>query len=251
MGLSFLVALVRTLAAGLFLAVYILLPGSLFTLFALATGSVERLYRMGVSGAQIALRIAGVRVQAEGVEHIPPGVCLFVANHVSNLDPPVVVGRIPRRVALLAKQEVFRIPILGFALRLARFIPVDRADSAAARASAALAVQSLREGMSYLVFAEGTRSRDGRLGSFKRGSLALAIEARARVVPVSVIGTWKLLPRSAFVIRPGMARVVFHPPVDASAFSMEQRQALAEHVRGVIAASLPPEQQPCNAPGPG
>jgi len=238
------VALARTLAAAVFLVLYAVLLGPIFILQAAVTGSVRLLYPVCVGGAQIGLRIAGVRPRAEGVENIPPGVCLFVSNHVSNLDPPVVVGRIPVRVALLAKREVFHLPLLGTAMRLGRFIPVKREDPAAARASVRLARKYMKEGISYLVFAEGTRSRDGRLGEFKRGSFLLAIEAGAPVVPVSVIGTQHLLPRGAFLVRPGTARVVFHPPVDVQQFSSENRRELAARVRAAIASALPPDQKP-------
>jgi len=190
------------------------------------------------------LRIAGVRWRAEGIENIPPGVCLFVSNHVSNVDPPAIIGRIPGRVAFLAKRELFRIPLFGTAMRLGRFIPVRREDPAAARASVRLARKYMREGISYLIFAEGTRSRDGRLGEFKRGSFLLAIEAGAPVVPVSVIGTQHILPRGALLIHPGIARIVFHPPVDVSQYSVEQRRELAVQVRAIIASALPPDQQP-------
>src|SRR5208282_1233902 len=108
-----LVAMVRTFSAILFLILYALFLGPVFILHAILTGSVHLLYPFCVGGAQIGLRIASVTPRAEGLEHIPPGVCLFVSNHVSNVDPPVVVGRIPRRVALLAKRELFRIPLLG------------------------------------------------------------------------------------------------------------------------------------------
>jgi 1-acyl-sn-glycerol-3-phosphate acyltransferase len=238
------VALARTLAAAIFLAVYGVLLGPIFILQAMLSGSVRLLYPVCVGGARIGLRIAGVRPRAEGVENIPAGVCLFVSNHVSNVDPPVVVGSIPGRVALLAKREVFRLPFLGTAMRLGRFIPVKREDPSAARASVRLARKYMKEGISYLIFAEGTRSRDGRLGEFKRGSFLLAIESGAPVVPVSVIGTQHLLPRGAFLIRPGVARVVFHPPVEVTQFSAATRKDLAERVRSAIARALPPDQQP-------
>jgi 1-acyl-sn-glycerol-3-phosphate acyltransferase len=238
------VALVRTLAAAVFLVFYALLAGPPFILHALLTGSVRRLYPVCVGGAQIALRIAGVRARAEGTENIPPGVCVYVSNHVSNLDPPVVVGRIPRRVALLAKRELFLLPFLGWAMRLGKFIPVNRRDPNAARASVRLARRYLRQGISYVIFAEGTRSHDGRLGEFKRGGFLLAIEAGVPVVPVSVIGTQKLLPRHGRLIRPGDVRVVFHPAVHAAEYSPDTRRALAERIHAAIASALPPEQQP-------
>jgi len=239
-------ALLRTLASAIFLILYSVLLGPFFILHAMFSRSVHLLYPFCIGGAQVGLRIAGVRPQAEGVENIPKGgICLFVCNHVSNVDPPLVVGRIPRRVALLAKREVFRIPLLGTAMRLGRFIPVQRNDPKAARASVRLARKYMHdEQICYVIFAEGTRSRDGRLGEFKRGSFLLAIEAGAVVVPVSIIGTQRLLPRGALLVRPGVARVVFHPPVDVSKFPADRRRELATQVRATIATALPPDQQP-------
>jgi 1-acyl-sn-glycerol-3-phosphate acyltransferase len=239
-----LLALARTLAAFLFLVLYGILLGPIFILQAVFSGSVRFLYPICVGGAQLGLRIAGVRPRAEGLEHIPPGVCLFVSNHVSNVDPPAIIGRIPGRVAMLAKREVFRIPLLGTAMRIGRFIPVHRADPAAARASVRLARKHMKEGMSYLIFAEGTRSRDGRLGEFKRGSFLLAIESGAPVVPITIVGTRNILPRGAFLIRPGVARVIFHRAIDVSAYSPATRSDLAQRVRTAIASALPPNQQP-------
>jgi 1-acyl-sn-glycerol-3-phosphate acyltransferase len=240
------VALVRTLAAALFLVVYAILAGPPFILHALLTGSVRLLYPVCVGGAQMGLRIAGVRARAEGLEHIPPGVCVYVCNHVSNLDPPVVIGSIPRRVAMFTKRELFRLPFLGWAMRLGKFVPVNRRDPNAARASVRLAQRYLRQGISYVIFAEGTRSPDGRLREFKRGGFLLAIEAGVPIVPVSVIGTQRLLPRHAFFIRPGEARVVFHPAVPAADYTPNTRRELAERIHAAIASALPPEQQPAS-----
>jgi len=234
-----LIAFIRTLSSLVFLVLYGIFLGPIFILQAMLSGSVRLLYPFSVGGAQIGLRIAGVTPRAEGLENIPPGVCLFVANHVSNVDPPVIVGRIPGRVALLAKRELFRIPLLGTAMRLGRFIPVRREDPAAARASVRLARKYMKEGISYLIFAEGTRSRDGLLGEFKRGSFLLAIESGAPVVPVTIVGTRAILSRGAFLIRPGIARVVFHPSVNVSAYTPATRKELAERVRSAIASALP------------
>jgi 1-acyl-sn-glycerol-3-phosphate acyltransferase len=239
-----LVSLIRTLSAILFLILYGLLLGPFFILQAMISNSVRILYPFCVGGAQIGLRIAGVTPRAEGLENIPAGVCVFVSNHVSNVDPPAIIGRIPGRVAFLAKRELFRIPLFGTAMRLGRFIPVNRADPAAARASVRLARKYMKEGISYLIFAEGTRSRDGRLGQFKSGSFLLAIESGAPVVPVTVVGTRAILPRGAFFIRPGIARVIFHPPVDVSQYSADSRKDLAARVRTIIASALSPDEQP-------
>ncbi len=228
----------------LFLLAFIFLVGPIFILHCVLTGSADRLYRVSVGAASLALRMAGVRVRAEGLENLPAGVCLFISNHASNVDPPAVVGAIPRRVALLAKESVFRFPVFGTALRLGRFIPVDRNDRSSALASVELAKRSMREGMSYLVFAEGTRSRDGRLMPFKKGSFVLAIETGAPVVPVSVMGSHHVMPRKALLIRPGEILVRFHPPVSSSGYGLDQRDLLMERVHAIVASGLPPEQLP-------
>lgn len=237
-------AIAGTICASLLLAAVILIAGPLLILYSLLTGSAEEMYWMGVGAAALALRLCGVRVRTEGLENIPSGVCLFAANHVSNLDPPVVVCVIPRRVALLAKKEVFRVPVLGTALRLARFIPVDRSDRSAAMASVELAKRYMREGMSYLVFPEGTRSPDGRLMRFKSGSILLAIQTGVPIVPVSVIGTQRLMPRGKSLVLPGEVRVVFHPPIATEGTHIEERHALTSRVRDVVCSALPPEQKP-------
>jgi len=234
-----LIALIRTLSAILFLILYGLVLGPFFILQAMISNSVRILYPFCIGGAQLGLRIAGVTPRAEGLENIPGGVCLFVSNHVSNVDPPAIIGRIPGRVAFLAKRELFRIPLFGTAMRLGRFIPVNRRDPSAARASVRLARKYMKEGISYLIFAEGTRSRDGRLGEFKRGSFLLAIESGAPVVPITIVGTREILPRGAFLIRPGIARVIFHPPVSVADYSHATRKDLADRVRSAIASALP------------
>jgi 1-acyl-sn-glycerol-3-phosphate acyltransferase len=235
---------IRAALAVVFLVFYILLVGTLFVLHAMATGSVETLYRAGVGGAKFALRIAGVRVRAEGVEQIPFGVCLFVANHASNLDPPAVVGAIPRRVALLAKREVFRVPILATALRMASFIPVDRSNREAAISSVEEATGHLKGGVSYLIFPEGTRSPDGRLRAFKKGTFVMAIKAGVPVVPVAVIGAQRLMQKGSAAVRAGEVVVRFLPPVDAGAYWPEEKEALIARVHAAIAAALPDEQKP-------
>jgi 1-acyl-sn-glycerol-3-phosphate acyltransferase len=183
-------------------------------------------------------------VRVEGAENIPERPCVFVSNHVSNLDPPALVPYIPRRVAILAKKEVFRIPILSIGLRQTGIIPVDRSDTEAAAASVDAAIEALREGRSFLVFAEGTRSRDGRLKRFKNGTFVLAIRAGAAIVPVSLIGTQRLMRKGEWFMRPGEVVVRFGPFVDAAQYVVEQREELRDRVHDLVAEGLPAEQAP-------
>lgn len=236
--------MIRTAIVAVFLGLYILLLGPPLILHALLTGSVDLLYRVGVGGVVFIVRAVGARIRVEGRENIPPGVCIFVANHTSNADPPAIVGAIPRRIAILAKKSLFRIPIVGQAFRLARFVPVDRSDREAAMASVAKAVEYLKEGVSFLIYPEGTRSPDGRLLPFKKGAFVMAIKAGAPIVPVAVAGAHRVMRKKELRIHPGEIVVRFQPPIDAAAYTLEQRGALAARVHAALAAGLPADQQP-------
>ncbi len=240
--------MIRTAIAAIFLAVYTLLLGPPLIVYSLATGSVDLLYRAGVGGVKFIMRLMGVRVRVEGLENVPSGVCLFVSNHTSAADPPAVVGAIPRRIAILVKESLFRIPIVGRAFRLAHFVPVDRTDREAAIASVERAIESLRNGVSFLIYPEGTRSPDGRLLAFKKGSFVMAIKAGVPIVPIACIGAHHIMRKQELRIRPGEIIVKFCPPVDAADYRLEQRDELLERVYSELAAALPPEQQPEQEP---
>jgi 1-acyl-sn-glycerol-3-phosphate acyltransferase len=183
-------------------------------------------------------------VRVEGLENIPAQPCVFIANHASNVDPLVFIPAIPRRVGILVKRELFRIPIFSAAMIRAQFIPVDRGDPESSGKSVSAAAQILKQGLSYAIFAEGTRSPDGRLRPFKKGGFTMAIEAGAAIVPVSIAGTQRLQPKGSWIIAPGEAKVIFGPAVDTSEHAPERRAALIRRVESLVAAALPPEQKP-------
>jgi len=236
--------MIRTIAVVLFLAVALLLVMPFFILWTLFTGTADLMYEVAMKTVRASLRIAKIRVRVEGLENIPPGVCIFAANHISNVDPIAFVPAIPRRVSVLLKSELFRIPILSTAMRLAKFVPVDRADKEAAVASVNVALGVLKEGLSLAVYPEGTRSPDGRLKPFKKGTFALAIEAGVPIVPVSISGAQHLMRKGEWTMRPGETVVRFGPPVDASQYTMERRMELLARVEELVAAGLPEDQRP-------
>jgi 1-acyl-sn-glycerol-3-phosphate acyltransferase len=240
--------MIRTIAVVLFLAFGLLLVMPFFILWTLLTGTADPMYEVAMKTVRTSLRIAKIKVRVEGLENIPPGVCIFAANHISNVDPLAFVPAIPRRVSVLLKTELFRIPILSTAMRLAKFVPVDRADKEAAVASVDVALGVLKEGLSLAVYPEGTRSRDGRLKPFKKGTFALAIEAGVPIVPVSISGAQHLMRKGEWTMRPGEIVVRFGPPVDASAYTMERRMELLSRVEKLVAVGLPEDQQPLSAP---
>jgi len=241
--------MIRTICVTLFLAVGLVLVLPWAILWGILTNNPDFIYWTCVGGIRIANRIAGIRTRTEGLENIPPGPCLFVSNHASNLDPPVIIPAVPRRIAIPTKKEVFRLPFLGTAMRRVKYISIDRKNRESAAAGLNLAVQYLREGLSFAVFAEGTRSPDGRLKSFKKGPFLMAIQSGVPVVPVSLTGTQKLLRKGEWRIRGGEVIVRFGFPVDASRFTIAQRGELRSQVEAVVASMLPPEQQPLPVTG--
>jgi 1-acyl-sn-glycerol-3-phosphate acyltransferase len=241
--------MIRTIAVVLFLAFGLLLVMPFFILWTLLTGTADIMYEFAMKTVRASLRIAKIKVRVEGLENIPPGVCIFAANHISNVDPLAFVPAIPRRVSVLLKSELFRIPILSTAMRLAKFVPVDRADKEAAVASVDVALGVLKEGLSLAVYPEGTRSPDGRLKPFKKGTFALAIEAGVPIVPVSISGAQHLMRKGEWTMRPGEIVVRFGPSADASQYTMERRMQLLSRVEELVAVGLPEDQQPLPASG--
>jgi 1-acyl-sn-glycerol-3-phosphate acyltransferase len=236
--------MIRTVIVLLYFSLAILTGLPLLVLWTLITGDPNFMYNVFQDGLRIGLRIAGIHVHVEGLENIPPGVCIFASNHASNLDPVALTPNIPRRISLLAKKEVFKIPVLSKAITLAHLVPVDRGDSEAAAESVDLAIKYLKEGLSFCVYPEGTRSRDGRLLPFKRGTFVMAIRAGVPVVPVSLAGTQELMRKGDWRIYPGEVVVKFGPAVDASRYKIEQREELRQTVQGLVAAGLPENQKP-------
>lgn len=226
----------------LLFAIFLVLP--IYIFYTAVSGKPDPMYFMAMKAIRLVLRIAGIQVHIDGVENIPARPCIFVSNHVSNVDPPALAPYIPRRVAILAKKEVFKIPVLATALRQVRILPVDRGNKDEASAAVDKAIEYLRDGISFLVFAEGTRSRDAHLKPFKNGTFVMAIEAGVMVVPVSLVGTQNLLKKGEWFIRPGEMTVRFGSAVDASEYKIEQRDALRKRVHALVAAGLPQEQKP-------
>jgi 1-acyl-sn-glycerol-3-phosphate acyltransferase len=236
--------MIRTLFMALCLSLALLLVMPWLILWSGLSGSADLMYRYAMGALRLADRLVGMRVRAEGLQNIPSGVCIFVANHASNVDALALVPAIPRRVGLLAKKEVFRIPVLSAAMRLAKFVPVDRSDREAAAVSVDIAVERLKEGLSFLVFAEGTRSPDGRLRPFKKGTFLMAIRAGVPIVPTSLIGTQNLMRKGDWSLYPGEVIVRFGPAIESSEYTLERRADLLARVEAAVAEGLPPEQQP-------
>jgi 1-acyl-sn-glycerol-3-phosphate acyltransferase len=230
----------RTLLVVLFLAPYSVLASLLGYPLARVQRSPALLYALGQFGARTACRLAGIRIELEGLEHVRDHRnLLLMPNHVSNLDAAILFGHIRLPFKAVIKRELFKFPFVHYCLRYAGFIAVDRRDARQARSAITQAAASLKGGSCFIIFPEGTRSPDGGLGEFKKGAFVVAIEAGSRIVPVAVMGAEKLMPRGRFVIQPGTVRIRVLDPVDAASYSYEERDRLVAEVRGRIAAVLP------------
>lgn len=232
--------MIRALLLSVFYALYVPVAALVGFPPLFITGRIDFLWQVALAGAQFGARMVGVRWQAIGREALDPNqTYIFMANHQSNIDPPVFVPLIGRRVFILAKKELFRIPIFGYAMRRAQFIAVDRSNREAAVESVGQAIGVLNSGLSLMVYPEGTRSRDGRLLPFKKGPFHLAMDSGIPVVPVTIVGAHEVWPKGKFKVTPGLIRVVFHAPVDPKAAG--SREELMEIVRARIDSALEPK----------
>ena len=221
----------------------VMLPlAALYFPWVLITGDIRPLYRMGMWAARTGVRLAGVPVRTLGLEQLDPSrTYIFMANHVSNIDPPLLAPRIPGRTSIMAKQELFKIPILGKAMRMASLIPVNRGDRDAGIAAVRAATEVVKRGIHMMIYVEGHRSFDGKLLPFKKGPFYLAEECQMPVVPITISGTHYVMPKRRFSIKPGLVTLIFHKPIEPVEFG--SREELMEKVREVINGGLPKEYQ--------
>ena len=232
------IAVIRTALVLLWLIFYIPFAALIGFPVTFISGKVDFLYALGMFGARAVLGIAGIRVKREGLENIDPNATyIYMCNHVSDIDPPAVVPALPRRTSVLVKKELFKVPILGKAMRMASLVPVDRTNREAAIRSLSAAGDVMRAGLNMTVFPEGTRSKDGTLLPFKKGPFYLAMDTGVPVVPMTILNSFELMPKGQNYALPGEVRVVFHPPLDPKQF--EDKDQLMEAVRNAIAGPLP------------
>ena len=224
------------------LFVYIVLgiPAAIIGIpWTLISGDIRLVYRWAMWILHAGLRAAGIRIEVvRRVPLDPKQHYIFLSNHISNLDPPVLLPLLPGRVSVFVKRSLIKIPVIGYAMRLGDFIPVDRDGRVeSARESVVAGAGVLASGLNIMSFVEGTRSRDGRLLPFKKGPFYLAMETGAPVVPVSIWGTESMLKKGKLRLYPGTAHVTFHEPVNPADYAT--REDLLAAVRRAIESGLP------------
>lgn len=172
------------------------------------------IHRLGRLWARIIIRTSGVKIEIQGHGHIPAGKpVIFACNHASQLDIPIVHEALPVQFRFVVKKELFKIPLFGFALHHAGYIPIDRSGGKAALRSVQEAAERVKKGTPIVIFPEGTRSPDGRLMPFKVGGILIAIKAGCPIVPVAISGSHQVLPKGSIMVHPGRIKVTFGLPV--------------------------------------
>jgi 1-acyl-sn-glycerol-3-phosphate acyltransferase len=209
--------------------------GSLVILFAFFSKTGNLPHILARFWARSILFVSGIRVTVTGISNIRPGhSCIFMVNHQSNFDIPVLLGYLPVQFRWLAKAELFKIPLFGRAMRGCGYISIDRANRKSAFLSLARAAATIRDGASVLIFPEGTRSADGKLNTFKKGGFVLTVDAGVPIIPVIIHGTWWIMPRNRLRITPRSVTLDILPPIDTSVYNRKNKDELMETVRSVM-----------------
>jgi len=225
----------RSLLTYISLALYVLLVGPPFVLIALLFGQKALLYRVGHLGVRLGLFLSGIQVNVDGTEHIQRRrAAVYAVNHTSNVEPPIIFDMLHElfpRLRILYKAELRKLPVLVRAFDLAGFIPLERANPEQSLPAIDRAAEALREGNSFLIFPEGTRSRTGELLPFKKGGFILAIKAQAPVIPIGISGARSAMRKGSPLIYPVTVHVQIGEPVETAGMTLDDRDALVRAVR--------------------
>lgn len=223
---------VRSILTYLAIAAYVLIAGPIGLLVAVPFKAKDLLFRLGHGGVALALGLAGIRYTVLGRENVPSNCAVvFCANHQSNVDPPVLFRALHRRLHILYKAELRRLPVLGRVMEVGGFVAVQRDNRDAAIASIERAAASIRAGNSFLIFPEGTRSRTDQLLPFKKGGFVMALRAEAPIVPVAIMGGRASMHKGSAFVRPVHVTVRIGEPIDTRGKTPDDRDDIIAAVR--------------------
>jgi 1-acyl-sn-glycerol-3-phosphate acyltransferase len=232
------IAAVRSIVTFVAVALYILVVGTPFILLAILIGSPAILYRVGLLGIRLGLFLSGIRYTVTGREHLQRNrAAVYAVNHTSNVEPPILFDTLSDlfpRLRVLYKAELRKLPILTWAFDLAGFVPLERGNRDQSLPAIERAAEALRDGNSFLIFPEGTRSRDGTLLPFKKGGFIMALKAQAPVVPIAIDGARAAMRKGSPWIQPVVVRVAIGPPIETAGQSLDDRDKLTAAVRGEV-----------------
>ena len=229
------------LVAFWFILIAVLAP--FMILLTMITGNENIMYAPVRLFVRIGLALVGVRVVVRGLGLTDPNqTYIFTPNHQSFIEVPLLVTYLKHNFAYLAKKELFKYPIWRQGIKLIGVVPIDRSNTQAAVESARLATANIRHGKSYVIYPEGTRSRDGRLLRFKKGAFMMAVDAGVPVVPVSISGSTKIMPKGEIKIFPSTVYITVHEPIDTAAYSKANIAELIRITREKIVSALSEEE---------
>jgi 1-acyl-sn-glycerol-3-phosphate acyltransferase len=225
---------IRSLIAYVVILVYIAVAGPLGLVVGAVLKWKKGLYALGHAGVALALGMAGIRYRVFGRAHVPSEAVVFCSNHESNVDPPVLFRALHPQLHILYKAELHKFPLMGTLFDVGGFVPVDRRNRERAMASIRRGADSLRQGHSFLIFPEGTRSRGGELLPFKKGGFIMAIQAQAPIVPVAVQGGRAAMRKGSPWVRPVDVTVKIGAPIPTAGLTVDDRDELITRVREAI-----------------
>ena len=241
-GLQTFAAAVRSIATYVAVSLYVALIGAPLVLIAIVINRVGFLYTAGRLGVRLGLFLSGIRFVVEGRERILVGrPAVYAVNHASNVEPPIlfeVLHQLFPRLRILYKAELRKLPVLTRAFDLAGFVPLERSNRDQSLPAVERAAQALREGSSFLIFPEGTRSRTGELLPFKKGGFIMALKGQAPVVPVAIVGARRAMRKGSPIIYPVLVHVRFGEPVETAGLTIDDRDTVIAEVRGRVEAML-------------
>ena len=231
--------MIRATLVYLFIGLYVILIAPLAMLWTGFSGNSALMYRLARFCIRASGWFCGVRVGIKGREKISPRTSyIFLSNHQGNFDGPVLFHAIPQDWKALIKKEMMGLPVLSLAMKQAQFVPIDRMNPKKARMAIETGTRLLKEGHSFIAFPEGTRSRDGRLGEFKKGAFIMAIKAQVPVLPVTILNSARVQPPGDYGIHSGRIDVVFHDPIPTLGMGIEDRERLVQRTREAISSAL-------------
>jgi len=229
----------HTLFISLWVVVMTLIFGTATTLASFLSKTGDFPHLIARTWARSILFVSRVRVQVRGFSRIDPSkTYIYMPNHQSNFDIPVLLGCLCVQFRWLAKAELFKIPVLGRGMRGCGYISIDRSNRKSAFQSLWEAARTIRDGSSVLIFPEGTRSRDGRIRPFKKGGFVLAVDSGVPIVPVVIHGTWPIMPRNRWRVDPANVVLEIKDPIETADYSRKTKDDLLERVRQSICESF-------------